>query len=198
MADIAPERLVFLDESAALTNLVRRHAWSRRGARAAGVAPCGHWQRVTILGALGHTGIVGAMSIPAATDGAVFQARLEQVLLPELRRVEPAAVLVMDNLAAHKTPAVRALLDASGFTCHGPWPRAGPAGPGAPALLPGPEPDRARLGQSEGSPAPSRGADGRGAARRARPGTGRHHAPRCPSLVPPCRLRPSQLTCGLL
>lgn len=97
---------------------MRSHAWSRRGARVYGAAPCGHWERVTILGALGLEGIVGAMSIPAATDGAVFQAYLEQVLLPELRRVKPAAVLVMDNLAAHKTPAVRALLDASGFTYH--------------------------------------------------------------------------------
>ena len=55
------------------------------------------------------------MSIPAATDGAVFCAWMEQVLLPELRRIRPDAVLVMDNLAAHKTKAVRALLDGSGF-----------------------------------------------------------------------------------
>lgn len=37
------------------------------------------------------------------------------MLLPELRRVKPEAVLVMDNLAAHKTAAVRALLDDAGF-----------------------------------------------------------------------------------
>ena len=55
------------------------------------------------------------MSIPAATDGAVFCAWLEQVLLPELRRTRPDAVLVMDNLSAHKTKAVRALLDETGF-----------------------------------------------------------------------------------
>jgi len=36
-------------------------------------------------------------------------------LLPELRRRKPDAVLVMDNLAAHKTAAVHALLDGSGF-----------------------------------------------------------------------------------
>jgi transposase len=35
--------------------------------------------------------------------------------LPELRRTRPDAVLVMDNLAAHKTERVRALLDGSGF-----------------------------------------------------------------------------------
>jgi transposase len=106
---------VFLDESAALTNLTRSHAWSPRGERACGSVPSGRWERVTILGALGAEGILAAMSIPAATDGAVFHAYLEGVLLPELRRAKPDAVLVMDNLAAHKTAAVRALLDGAGF-----------------------------------------------------------------------------------
>ena len=46
---------------------------------------------------------------------AVFLAYLDQVLLPKLQKVQPDAVLLMDNLAAHKTSAVRALLDASGF-----------------------------------------------------------------------------------
>ncbi len=56
------------------------------------------------------------MSIAASADGAVFHAYLEQVLLPELRRVKPDAVLVMDNLNAPKTKAVHALLDGAGFT----------------------------------------------------------------------------------
>ena len=54
----------------------------------------------------------------------MFCAYLDQVLLPELRRGKPDAVLVMDprkplrgfaDLAAHKTAQVRALLDRSGF-----------------------------------------------------------------------------------
>ena len=45
----------------------------------------------------------------------MFHAYLEQVLLPALRRAKPDAVLVMDNLPAHKAPRVRALLDRSGF-----------------------------------------------------------------------------------
>ena len=68
-----------------------------------------------MLGALGHGGMLAAMSVGAATTGAVFHAYLEQVLLPELRRSKPDAVLVMDNLGAHKTPKVRGLLDRSGF-----------------------------------------------------------------------------------
>jgi transposase len=96
-AALAPERLVFLDETAALTHLARLHDWSPRGERALGVAPCGQWEWVTILGALGCQGIVGARSIVAATDEAVFLAYLERVLLPKLRRVKPDAVLVMDT-----------------------------------------------------------------------------------------------------
>ena len=68
-----------------------------------------------MLGALGHEGIVGAMGVEAATSAAVFHAYLDEVLLPELRRAKPDAVLVMDNLPAHKAPRVRALLDRSGF-----------------------------------------------------------------------------------
>jgi transposase len=80
-----------------------------------GTVPFGHWTRLTVLGALGIGGMVAAMATEAATSGAVFLAYLEQVLLPELRRTKPDAVLVLDNLRAHKTAAVRRLLDRSGF-----------------------------------------------------------------------------------
>jgi transposase len=112
---VAPERLVFLDECGVLTGMVRLHGRSPRGERARGTAPCGRWTRLSVLGALGREGMLAAMSIEAATSGAVFHAYLERVLLPELRRSKPDAVLVMDNLGAHKTPKVRELLDRSGF-----------------------------------------------------------------------------------
>ena len=117
---IAPERLVSLDECGvpaepkvcALTNMACLHG---RGQRARGTAPAGRWERVTVLGALGVDGIIAALSVKAATNAGVFLAYLDQVLLPKLQTARPDAVLLMDNLAAHKTPAVRALLDASGF-----------------------------------------------------------------------------------
>jgi transposase len=112
---IGPERLVFLDECGVLTNMVRLYGRSPRGTRAHGSAPFGHWTRVTVLGALGAEGVVAAMGVEAATSATVFRAYLDQALLPELRRSKPDAVLVMDNLPAHKAPRVRALLDRSGF-----------------------------------------------------------------------------------
>ena len=115
MGGIAPERLVFLDERGVLTGMARLHGRGPRGERAPGEVPRGPWARLSVLGALGREGMPAAMSVEAATGGAVFHACLERVLLPELRRSEPDAVLVMDNLGAHKTPKVRGLLDRSGF-----------------------------------------------------------------------------------
>src|SRR3712207_8959650 len=93
--------------------MVRLHGRGPRGTRAYGSAPFGHWTRVTVLGALGAEGVVGAMSVEAATGAAVFHAYLDRVLLPALRRAKPDAVLVMDNLPAHKAPRVREIGRAS-------------------------------------------------------------------------------------
>jgi transposase len=112
---LAPERLVFLDECGVLTGMARLYGRGPRGERARGTVPCGRWTRLSVLGALGHEGMLAAMSVEGATSGAVFHAYLEQVLLPALRERKPDAVLVMDNLGAHKTPKVRELLDGSGF-----------------------------------------------------------------------------------
>jgi transposase len=106
---------VFLDEAGVTTAMVRSHARAPRGQRAYGTAPAGRWRRLTGLGALGADGIAGAMSIERATDTAVFLAFLDQVVIPELVRAKPGAVVILDNLSPHKAPAVRARLEAAGF-----------------------------------------------------------------------------------
>ena len=115
LGGVAPERLVFLDESAVLTNMARRYGRSPCGQRASAKVPFGHWKRLSVLSALGIEGVLATMSVEAATDGDTFAAYLEQVLLPVLRQRKPDAVLVMDNLRPHKTPEVQAVLDGSGF-----------------------------------------------------------------------------------
>ena len=112
---IAPERLVFIDESAVLTSMARRYGRSPRGERAIAKVPFGHWKRLSVLSALGIEGILATMSVEAATDGDTFAAYLDQVLLPALHERKPDAVLVLDNLRPHKTPQVQAVLDGSGF-----------------------------------------------------------------------------------
>jgi transposase len=107
--------LVFLDESAVLTDMGRRYGRSPRGQRATAKVPFGNWKRLSVLSALGIEGVLATMSIEDATDGATFAAYLEQVLLPVLRERKTDAVLVMDNPRPHKTPEVQAVLDQSGF-----------------------------------------------------------------------------------
>jgi transposase len=53
-----------------------------------------------------------AMTVAAATGTAVFLAFVEQVLIPALRD-RPDAIVVLDNLPAHKAERVRAALDAA-------------------------------------------------------------------------------------
>ena len=55
------------------------------------------------------------MSIAAATGTAVFLAFTEQVLVPVLQD-RPDAIVVMDNLPAHKAEPVRAALDRAGLS----------------------------------------------------------------------------------
>jgi transposase len=71
---------------------------------------------LTILGALGLEGVVAAMTIAAGTTTAVFRAYLRDVLLPVLKQRKPNAILVMDNLSAHKGDEIRQLIEEAGFT----------------------------------------------------------------------------------
>ena len=115
MAKIDPQHLVFLDERGIDTRLTRSHARAARGERAVGQVPWGHGQRLTVIGALGLDGVAASMSITAATSAAVFLAFVEQVLIPALRG-RPDAIVVMDNLPAHKAARVRAACEAAEIT----------------------------------------------------------------------------------
>jgi transposase len=103
---IGPERLVFLDESGVTTKMTRRFARAPRGQRALGSVPFGGWRRLTVIGALSCEGMVAAMSVEASINAALFLVYLDEVLVPELRRRKPDAVLVMDNLRPHHATAV--------------------------------------------------------------------------------------------
>ncbi len=51
--------------------------------------PFGNRKRLSVLSALGIKGVLATMSVEDATDGAIFAAYLEQVLLPVLRDHKP-------------------------------------------------------------------------------------------------------------
>jgi transposase len=101
---IAPEKLIFLDESGVTTSMTRLYARSAGGQRIGEATPGGHWKITTILGAMSLRGMIATMTVEAATDREIFLAYVEQVLCPALR---PGDVVVMDNLSSHKVDGVR-------------------------------------------------------------------------------------------
>jgi transposase len=93
------------------TDLLRRYGRSPRGMRLRDHTPCGHWETHTIIAALRPDGLTAPAVFDGPIDHASFRAYVEQVLVPTLR---PGDVVVLDNLAVHKHPAVGAAIVAAG------------------------------------------------------------------------------------
>ena len=83
--------------------MIRLYGRAPRGERVRDAAPHGHWGVRTLIGSVRGDGQTTCMTIDAPTDRNVFLAYVKKVLVPTLR---PGDIVVMDNLAAHKTPAV--------------------------------------------------------------------------------------------
>ena len=113
IADVDPSRLVFIDESGAKTNMTRLYGRAPRGKRVIEHAPGGHWCTTTMLCALRCDRIEAPLVIEGAMDSVVFRGYVEQMLIPT---VPPGAVVVMDNLAPHKTRGVQEAIEATGAT----------------------------------------------------------------------------------
>src|SRR5438034_3554100 len=103
--------LVFIDETAVTTNMVRLNGWNPRGERLVSDAPMGHWETVTFIAGLRQTGIVAPMLIKGAMNGEAFLAYIEQCLVPTLKRRD---VVVVDNVPFHKVAGVAEAIQAGG------------------------------------------------------------------------------------
>jgi transposase len=93
------------------TDLLRRYARSPRGTRIGDHTPCSHWQTHTVVAALRPTALTATAVFDGPIDNATFRAYVEQILAPTLR---PGDVVVLDNLAVHKQPEVRAAIEHAG------------------------------------------------------------------------------------
>ena len=111
--DLDPDRLVFIDETWASTNMARTHGRAPRGERLRAPVPFGHWKTTTFVGALRRSGLIAPMVLDGPINRDAFEAYVEQVLVPDLG---PGDVVIMDNLSSHKGPRVRALIEAAGAT----------------------------------------------------------------------------------
>ncbi len=104
-------RLVFVDESGAKTNMTRLYGRAMAGQRAIDNTPCGHWCTTTMISSVRLNGSTACMVVDAATNKDIFEAYIEQILLPTLKAGD---TVVLDNLAAHKSQRVRELIKSVG------------------------------------------------------------------------------------
>ena len=104
-------RLVFIDESAAKTNMVRLYGRALIGERCHDYAPHGHWSTTTMIGSVRINGETTCLAMKGGTTGEVFREYVRQILVPTLRNGD---IVIADNLSAHKNQEAQKLIEAAG------------------------------------------------------------------------------------
>jgi transposase len=109
--DLDPDRLVFIDETWASTNMARTHGRCLRGERLRAGVPHGHWKTTTFTAGLTTRGMIAPFVLDGPINRLAFETYVAKVLIPELR---PGDLVIMDNLSSHKGPRVREMIEAAG------------------------------------------------------------------------------------
>jgi transposase len=91
--------------------MTRLRGRAPRGERLVAKVPHGHWMTTTLIAALGVEGVRCATVVDGAVNRDVFDAFVEQVLVPELRQGD---VVILDNLSSHKSEHARRLIESKG------------------------------------------------------------------------------------
>lgn len=101
------ERLVFIDETSTNAKMTRLRGRSPCGARLHATAPFGHWGTQTFIAGLRSDGLVAPWVLHGPMNRLAFNTYIRTQLAPML---QPGDVVILDNLAAHKSPEASACL----------------------------------------------------------------------------------------
>jgi transposase len=110
-AVVEPERLIFVDECGAHTSLSPIYGYAPRGQRLRLSVPRKRGKNMSLLSSMTLSGIGPSLAVEGATTAVVFEAYVEQVLAPSLRKGQ---IVVMDNLGAHRPNRIRELIEERG------------------------------------------------------------------------------------
>ena len=87
--------------------MTRLYGWGPTAKRVIDAVPHGHWKTTTFLAAFRLDGLLAPLVVDGALNGEIFLKYVQQELAPALR---PGDIVVMDNLATHKTTGVAAAI----------------------------------------------------------------------------------------
>jgi hypothetical protein len=71
------DRLVFIDEAGAKTNMTRLYGRAGKGERVVDLAPHGNWCTTTMISSIRLNGSTACMAVDGSTTGDVFRAYIE-------------------------------------------------------------------------------------------------------------------------
>lgn len=108
---MSADRLVFVDESGANTQMTRRSGRSPVGQRLVCSVPQGHYQTTTMIAAVRLKGPQAPWLFDGPMDGELFLAWVKQGLVPGLQRGD---VVLLDNLSTHQVAGVQEAIEAAG------------------------------------------------------------------------------------
>ena len=108
---VEPERLVFVDECGTHASMAPLYGYAPKGERLRLSVPRRRGKNTTLLSSMTLSGMGPSLTVEGATTAVVFEAYVERVLAPVLRRGQ---VVVMDNLGAHRPKRVRELIEQRG------------------------------------------------------------------------------------
>jgi transposase len=111
--DLPSENLVFIDESGAQTNLVRRRGRCAAGERLVAAVPHGHWKTTTMISAVRLSGACASVILDGPVDADAFRTYVRWSLAPALGEGD---IVIMDNLQSHKASGVKEMIEAAGAT----------------------------------------------------------------------------------
>jgi transposase len=111
--DLDAKNCRVIDETGSNIALARRYARAPKGERARGSIPRNRGKNVTLITDLSLGGLGELFLVDGAADGDLFEAYVEQILVPTLH---PGETVILDNVSIHTGNKVRELIEAKG--CH--------------------------------------------------------------------------------
>ena len=105
------EDIIAVDEMGAVTGMSRVYGYAPRGKRAYSSEPAEKGTRLNVIGVLSVEGFLGGLEVTGSVNGDVFEAFLEQIVVPHLR---PGKIVLLDNVRFHHRESIRDLIEGKG------------------------------------------------------------------------------------
>ena len=110
-AQVCAEEVIAMDERGIVTGMSRAYGYAPRGQRAVSAELAAKGTRLRVVGALTVDGFLGGLDVTGTVNGDVFEAFIEQVVLPHLR---PGKLVLLANATCHQCEEIQTMSEATG------------------------------------------------------------------------------------